>query len=74
MSDPAHLRRQEEIARVLAALGDFWRTHPELRLGQIVLGLAGDRAAFYLDDSAWEKLLCQGHFPEAGSSTTAEKL
>lgn len=38
MRDPAR------IAPLLAALGDYWRAHPDMRLGQIVCAAAWEES------------------------------
>ena len=55
MSDPAR------IDRILAALGDYWRAHPDLRLGQIVVNSTppGEPCprVFYVEDDVIERAL-----------------
>jgi len=56
MRDPAR------IDRILAALGEYWKANPDLRLGQIVVNAARsvgghDAATFYVEDDAIEQAL-----------------
>lgn len=45
-------RNPARIDIVLAALRYYWLTHPDLRLGQIVVNAAGTRSPFNVEDDA----------------------
>lgn len=50
--------RPNEIDRILEKLGRYWRAHPELRLGQIVVNaLPAMEVVFYVRDDVVEASL-----------------
>ena len=68
MRDPAR------IERVMLKLAQVWGTAPDLRLGQLVLNLAGKADPFHLEDdrleAALDRLLDSGGFSsEPGAPT-----
>ncbi len=59
MRDPAR------IDPLLKKLGDYWKLHPDLRLGQILQNFMFDEAyygppdLFYVEDSVFDALLTE---------------
>ena len=48
------MRDPNRIGPILKELGELWKTHPDLRLGQLIMAAADDRSPdiFYLEDDA----------------------
>lgn len=56
---PRRVRDPERIGRILDMVGELWRRHPDLRLGQLLMNAIyrGDQAdadPFYVEDDALE--------------------
>lgn len=43
------MRNPERIDKVLAAIGEVWHKHPDLRLGQLIMNVYGD--PYYVEDN-----------------------
>ena len=43
-------RDPARIDRILTVLGEYWRAHPDTRLGQLVCGMARGTDPFELED------------------------
>lgn len=54
MSDDYENWRDEQMAQVLAALADAWRTSPTQRLGQLILNASRDENGSVNDGYTWE--------------------
>lgn len=55
-------RDPERIPELLSVLEEYWREHPDIRLGQLLTIMAsdaghGDGDPFYLEDSELERIL-----------------
>ena len=44
------MRDPNRIGPTLFAIEMLWRTYPDLRLGQLILNLTADDAAYYIED------------------------
>lgn len=57
-------RDPARIDQVLAVLRDAWQTKPQLRLGQLIAGLATERPnpeLFYMEDEEFARRLAHFH-------------
>lgn len=52
-------RNPKRIAEVLDLIEAIWKKHPDLRLGQLILGCAIEPDLFYLEDDELYKRLCE---------------
>jgi hypothetical protein len=51
------MRPPNRIPRILHKLERAWKEHPDLRLGQLLMGLAKRDDIFYVEDTDWEMFL-----------------
>lgn len=51
------MRDPERIPEVVEALHDAWRTSPDLRLGQLVVAVAGNDDPFHIEEGEWLRRL-----------------
>ncbi len=56
------MRDPKRIERIVPLLAQWWRTHPDLRLTQLVINLTGASAAYdtyFMEDDELERRLRQ---------------
>lgn len=51
------MRNKERIPQVLKEIQNIWEQYPDLRLGQLILNVINDPAAYYIEDDALIKTL-----------------
>lgn len=57
------MRDKDRIGPILARLGDIWKEHPDLRLGQFIMNLQSKVSLYYIEDipllNALETFYCK---------------
>lgn len=51
------MRDKERIPQVLKEIQNIWEQYPDLRLGQLILNVVNDPAAYYVEDDVLIKAL-----------------
>ena len=51
------MRNKERIPQVLKEIQNIWEQYPDLRLGQLILNVINDPAAYYIEDDVLIKTL-----------------
>ena len=51
------MRDKERIPQVLKEIQNIWEQSPDLRLGQLIINVINDPAAYYIEDDALIKTL-----------------